>query len=339
MLFKAKTGVTRDTQLLKKTKIISNSSTAFTNLNIITGRGIAQKIASACAIVEAKLGFLKDKYKVISSEDELFEYMKKAQNNGILSFDSETGGLNPLQDTLAGLCLFTPGDKAAYVPLNHISYITNQRITNQISSEKAKKIFNSVEIDRIIFHNAKFDMRFMKNQLGVELTPYWDTLLAAKLLNENEISYSLKYLYRKYINPDSAEYKFETLFDDIQFNLVPIKSGYIYAARDAEMTYELYEYQSKYLSMKKLPKIYKLFSEIELPLIKGVAAMEDSGIELDVELAKKLQLNYEEQLNEVENKFLNCLKKYEREIKEYRQGFKTGKDCKLGDPINGKSNS
>lgn len=331
MLFNNKSNVSRDNQLLKKTKNFINP--ILVN-NINAGRGIAQKIASACAIVEAKLGYLKTRYEIITNKNQLLDYMKKAQENNILSLDTETSGLNPLIDTLAGLCLYTPNNKGVYVPLNHISYITNQRVTNQLTNEEAAEVFNKIKINNIIFHNAKFDIRFMKNQLGVELTPNWDTLLAAKLLNENESSYSLKYLYKKYINSDSPEYKFDTLFEGIQFNLVPIKSGYIYAARDPEMTYELYQYQSKYLNEKKLPKLYNLFSKIEIPLITGVAAMEDSGIELDFELAKKLQDKYEKELNDVELKFLEVLKKYDKQIKEYRQGFKTGKDCKLSDPIN-----
>ncbi len=332
MLFNTKSSIARDNQLLNKTKNISNVISI--NANVVAGRGTAQKIASACAVVDAKLGYLKDKYEIVNDKDALFQFMKKAQKNGILSLDTETSGLNPLFDKLAGLCLYTPGSKAIYVPLNHISYITNQRIQNQLTNEEAKQIFSEVRIDKIIFHNAKFDMRFMKNQLGIELKPYWDTMLAAKLLNENESSHGLKYLYKKYVNPDSPEYKFDSLFDGIQFNLVPVKSGYIYAARDAEMTYELYQYQSKYLTERNLPKLYKLFTEIELPLIRGVAAMEDAGIELDFTLAKELQDKYEQQAREVENKFLDALNKYDKQIKEYRQGFKTGKDCKLGNPIN-----
>lgn len=332
MLFKAKSTTSRDNQLLKRTKV--NSNVISVNPYQIAGRGTAQKIASACAIVEAKLGDLKDRYEIITNKQALMDFLDKSEKNNILSLDTETSGLNPLQDSIAGICLYTPGNKAVYVPINHISYITNQRITNQLSSEEVKEAFKNFKIENVIFHNAKFDMRFMKNQLGIELTPYWDTLLAAKLLNENESSYGLKYLYKKYINPEAAEYKFETLFEDIQFNLVPVKSGYIYAARDAEMTYELYKYQSKYLTLKRLPKIYRLYTEIELPLIKGVASMEDAGVKLDFEFAKTLQEKYEKELNEVEIKFLQALDKYKEEIKEYRQGFKTGKDCKLSDPIN-----
>ena len=332
MLFNAKSTISRDAQLLKKTKNVSKS--VVISSDIVSSRGIAQKITSACAIVEAKLGGLKNKYEIVTTSDKLLEYLKIAEKNGILSVDTETSGLNPLEDKIAGICLFTPNCKAIYVPINHISYITNQRVQNQLTNDEVKNLFQKIKIDKFIFHNAKFDIRFIKNQLGIELKPYWDTMLAAKLLNENESSHSLKYLYKKYVNSESPEYKFDSLFEGIQFNLVPIKSGYVYAARDAEITYELYKYQSKYLTSERLPKLYKLYTELELPLVTGVAEMEDSGIELDIEFAKELQNKYEKELEEVEIQFLNALKKYEKEIKEYRQRFKTGKDNKLGDPIN-----
>lgn len=332
MFFDLKSTQSRDSQLLKKTK--SFADRVVLKGAAVTSGGISQKIAAACAVVDAKLGALKERYDIITQPDMLADYLVKAREIGIMALDTETSGLNPLCDKIAGICLFAPGLKGVYVPVNHFSYITGQRVDAQLNPKDATRLFNEFIVPKVIFHNAKFDIRFMRNQLGVEIEPFWDTLIAAKLLNENERSHSLKPLHKKYVNPDIEDYKFDSLFDGVQFNKVPIKSGYVYAARDAEITYELYEFQRQHLNEKKLPKVYDLFRNCEMPLIKPVSEMEDSGIELDTELAAALKEKYEKAMTDVELQFQGALRKFDKEIKEYRQGFKTGKDCKLSDPIN-----
>lgn len=332
MLFKIKTTQSRDNQLLKKASSLAERIVLIGGNN--KGGGISQKIAAACAVVDAKLGALKERYDIIIDPDRLREYLIKAKENGILAIDTETGGLDPLSDKIAGICLYTPKMKGVYIPVNHYSYVTGQRVDAQMKPEDASQLLNEIKVAKNIFHNAKFDIRFLRNQLQVEIEPYWDTSIAAKLLNENEPTHSLKPLHKKYVNPNIEDYKFDSFFEGVQFNFVPIKSGYVYAARDAEITYELYEYQRQYLTREELPLIFDLFHQCEMPLINVVSKMEDAGIELDFDLAANLKEKYEAELIKVEQDFIDSLAKYKENIKKYRQNFRTGKECKLGDPIN-----
>ena len=98
------------------------------------------------------------------------------------------------------MCLYTPGLKAAYVPMYHISYITNIRLNNQLDNEVVAKQFQRcVDANiKLIFFNAKFDIRMIRQSLGVYMTPAWDGFIAGKCLKENEEEASLKYLWKKY---------------------------------------------------------------------------------------------------------------------------------------------
>ena len=46
--------------------------------------------------------------------------------------DTETSSLDPITTTIAGLCLYSPSVKPAYIPMNHISYVTNERSNGQV---------------------------------------------------------------------------------------------------------------------------------------------------------------------------------------------------------------
>ena len=52
--------------------------------------------------------------------------------------------------------------------------------------------------------------------------PYWDTMIAACLFNQDE-EHTLKYQYNKYIaEEDEGVNRFDTLFNGITFNYIPL---------------------------------------------------------------------------------------------------------------------
>ena len=187
--------------------------------------------------------------------------------------------------------------------------------------------------------NAKFDIRVIRHQLGVYLTAYWDGYIAQKLLNENEPENGLKALHKKYVLKNQKDaFAFSDLFEKITFDLIPINSGYIYAARDAEVTYELYKYQEQFLDKdspkckeKDLLDVADVYRNIEMPLINVVADMEDNGIKVDVDYLHKLSEKYNKLLLEKEGEFYRLCDKYADKIEAYR---KANPNNKLGSMIN-----
>ena len=185
--------------VLAKSKKINKSKTT-----IKGGNSRYEKIKSICDLVEQRLGHLKDEFISIQDENELNKYITKAIDNGYIAIDTETTGLDPITDEIVGACIYTPECKPAYIPINHISLITNVRLNNQLTNEQVADQFKRL-IDantKIIYFNAKFDIRVMRHQLGIELEPYWDGFIAAKVLKENEEEGNLKYLWKKYCSPD-----------------------------------------------------------------------------------------------------------------------------------------
>lgn len=318
-----------------------NSKSTRTSVTIKGGGGIVEKINMARAVVEKNLGHYRDLYIVIQEESKLTEYIDRAVANGIISVDTETTGLDPLQDELVGICIYTPGLPAAYIPVHHKSYITLAEVDNQLPVDFLKTEFQKVvdnKIDVIMF-NACFDIRFMRSGIGVSLTCTWDCYLATRLLNENEPSNALKMVHRKYILDGKEDaFKFDDLFKGISFDLVPIQTAYLYAAHDAIITFELYEFQRPYLTPtdpvcidRELQDVAWVFSKIEMPCVSVIADLEDMGIDFDMTYADTLYEEYHKQLAEKTERVYRILDMYEREIEDYKIKNPLHK---LSDPIN-----
>ena len=323
-------------------KSILNKTSKKVKLPVFKGSGtLLDKINQITSEVESKLGDYKDRYKCIRTEEELTIYIDKCIKNNICALDTETMGLDPMLDDIVGFSLYTPTLPAVYIPINHIDYISNAKVDNQLSKEFCEK-----QLDRLVEHkvkmimfNAKFDIRVLRNQLNVYLEAYWDGYLAQRLLNENEQENGLKALHKKYVLKNQHDaFSFSELFDKITFNLIPINCGYIYAARDAEVTYELYKYQEEFLDKTKdkciekdLTKVADVFREIEMPLINVIADMEDTGIKVDLDYLHQLSEKYNKLLLEKEAEFYKLCDKYSDKIEAYKM---RNPNHKLGSMIN-----
>lgn len=242
-----------------------------------------------------------DRMELVTSEERLKQFDRKVVANGIVALDTETNGLDRIDGKIAGICLYTPYEKGIYIPVGHISYMTNMELQSNVSIEVVRELIQSwVDNNiRFVLHNAKFDMHILYWMIGVKIVPYWDTLIGGYLLNENE-PHGLKALWQKYCTGESAEVgKFSELFNGIEFNKIPPDVGYMYAAFDPIMTFELYEFQREYLDRdgdycykKGLERVADVFRNIEMPLIEVVFDMEAQGVNIDTNLAQQLKERY-----------------------------------------------
>ena len=77
-------------------------------------------------------------------------------------------------------------------------------------------------------------------------------------------------------------------------------------------------------------KVYKLFRDVEIPMLEVVNDMENTGVVLDKEYAEALRVKYQKQLDDIKDKVNSEVEQYREKIDEYKKTHKS----KLEDPIN-----
>lgn len=275
---------------------------------------------------ESKKLFNKEDFIIINERDKLLEYIEKSNQNGYISIDTETTGVDFYKDTVVGVCLYVDGEKACYCPYGHVDYQTGERVPNQLNRETIIEALKKINA-KIIMHNADFDIRMVLHTFGVRLHCWWDTMIGGYILNENE-SHGLKPLYEKYVSK-KTEKSFSEIFDKIGFQYVPIELGYMYAAHDALITRGLQQFQANYLNENHPRPDYRainyVFRNIEMSVLDATINMEETGVYLDMPYSESLVPKYEEKLSK-------ALEICYQELDKYKEKILTNE--KLSNPVN-----
>ena len=268
--------------------------------------------------VNRVLGGYTSNTKVITSKDELSQYIDEAIRNGIIAIDTETNNsLEPLTCLLMGACIYTPGQLSAYIPVHHTQPDTDILIENQLTERDIKEQFERLSNTKILMHNGKFDYEVIKCTCNCVLNIYWDTEIAARILDENELA-GLKKQYILHIDSTQEKYDIEHLFQGIPYAYVKPEIFALYAATDAYITYRLYEWQKDQFNKPGNEKLFDLFMNVEMPIVPVCAEMELYGIEIDKEYAKRLSNKYHKKVDEVNAKIDAELSKYSDKISAWR---------------------
>ena len=280
---------------------------------------IQDKLKLIYSEVDRILGHYKENTLVIRDVQTLHEYISKSIENGVIAVDTETNNsLDPLTCLLMGPCLYTPGMKNAYIPMHHRDLVTGKELDNQITEEQFAEELRRLSNTKIIMHNGKFDYEVIKCTCGVELNIYWDTLIGSRILDENEKRAGLKYQYIDKIDSNQEKYDIEHLFEKQEYAIIDPDVFALYAATDSYMTYKLYEWQLNEFSKSENQRLYKLFMDIEMPIVTITAEMELTGVCLNIEYAKRLSNKYHKLVTEVDLQIEKELQKYKEKINQWR---------------------
>ncbi len=274
---------------------------------------VKDKIALITQKVHHILGKYIENTQVIKTREELHNYITQAIEKNIIAIDTETdNSLDPLTCKIMGGCIYVPGQRNAYIPINHVDTDTRERLNWQLTEDDLREEFQRLEDNktRIIMHNAPFDYQVIKCTCNIALSTYWDTLIGARILNENEKA-GLKGQYIDKIDSSIEKYNIEDLFEGMEYAIFDPDLFALYAATDAYMTYKLYEWQKARFELPENSGIYSVFMNIEMRLLPVASEMELTGVCIDKEYAARLSKKYHEEAEELDieiNKELATLK-------------------------------
>ena len=194
---------------------------------------------------------------------------------------------------VVGIAVAVPGRKF-YFPIAHGS---GPNMDRKRTLEWFKDVCESDAIK--IFHNAMYDVCWIK-AMGIKINgQIVDTMIAASLIDENRFRFDLNSLSWDYLghgkNETALNEEAKSRGLDPKADMWQLPAMYVgsYAEKDAELTLELWQIFKKELLHQDVESIF----ELETDLFPCLVDMRFLGVRVDVEKAHKLkqQLTLEEE--------------------------------------------
>jgi DNA polymerase I-like protein with 3'-5' exonuclease and polymerase domains len=200
-------------------------------------------------------------YKVIKTEDELRRAMESLTAHPVIGLDTETTDLDPYTSRLRLIQLATPS-MVHIVDLDAFANSSHSELRQLEALEPLRRLLSAPRPIKIA-HNAKFDAKFLKHNLGTDLGGLFDTLLASQLVGAGDIEerHGLDTVASRYLNQTVD--KSERLSN---WNFALSEAQLEYAARDAAVLLPLREILIERLKSDSLIKCAQLEFECVMPV-------------------------------------------------------------------------
>ena len=231
-------------------------------------------------------------YKLIETEDDIYNFVLAVKNYKTVCFDTETTSTNALEAELVGVSFAFNENEAFYIPMPANREETLKRVS------LLKEILENEESEKV-GQNIKYDITVLANYSIEVKGRLFDTMIAHYVL-QPELFHGMDYLAEIYLNYDTI--KIEELIGEKgrgQKNMRDIPPTLVcdYACEDADVTLKL-----KNILQEELKKegIEELFYNIEMPLVPVLAYMERNGARIDTAALKETSTLFSKRLNEIE---------------------------------------
>lgn len=231
-------------------------------------------------------------YKLVDTEHDMLALCDFFMTKSFLSLDTETTSTDAIDAELVGLSFSVEENEAFYVPVP----------AERKEAEKIINIFKPVyECASIlkIGQNIKYDLEVLA-AYGVELAgEMFDTMIAHYLL-QPELRHNMDYMAEVYLGYKTIH------IDELigpkgkgQRSMRDLPPGevYEYAAEDADITLKLKNILEPRL---KEAGVWQLFTEVEMPLVRVLAAMEMNGVRLDTASLKETSQILTQRMTDIE---------------------------------------
>ena len=215
----------------------------------------------------------------------------------VISFDTETTSTDEMTARLVGISLAVKAGEGYYIPVGHNS-------GRQLPVEKVIAALRDPMTDAgipKIGHHLKYDF-IMLARNGLRAEPLgFDTMIAEWVVDPSTRHLGLKDMSELRLGESMThiEELIGTGKNQLSMAEVAIADAAPYAAADAETTLRLHPILEK--ELKRVPKLWDLFIEIEMPLIPVLADMEMAGIALDKDFFAKFSKELSGRITKLED--------------------------------------
>jgi DNA polymerase-1 len=279
---------------------------------------------------EAEYGVVDTPYKL----DKMVTALTKA---GAFAFDTETTATDPILADLVGISLATAPGRAWYIPIGHGRHapraaqraakaeqatlgdlplfadqdLSSEQETTAPSEQAGPQLPLTLVIERLkpiledpkvskYAHNASYDVAVLSYATGIKLRGLaMDTMLAEWVVDPSTRALGLKAMAFNRLGVEMTPISdlIGTGKSQITMDRVPIEQAAPYACADADMTLRLVKPLKEALHEREQ---WKLYTEIEMPMVPILVQMEAAGVRLDTGYLRQMSAQLQQEQARIE---------------------------------------
>ncbi|HPS56976.1 MAG TPA: DNA polymerase I [Spirochaetota bacterium] len=238
------------------------------------------------------------KYTTIRTLADLQQMIDEVTAAGIVSFDTETDSLQPVEANLVGMSFSIAENSGWFLPVKSKGLFSDDYPDPSETIPLVKPLLENPEIKKI-GQNIKYDLMVLRTA-GIELRGIdFDTMIASYLIDPSERRHNIDDLAEYYLDYKTVTFK-ELVGvgkNAVPITEVPLERLSDYAIEDADIAFRLYKVFEPLIIRDELTS---LFREIELPLLEVLADMEYTGVKIDTAHFEKMRKDTQSRLVQAE---------------------------------------
>ena len=225
-------------------------------------------------------------YDTVLTDAQLDEWLERLRAAEVFAFDTETTSLDYMQAEIVGVSFATAPGHAAYVPLAHTYPGAPEQLDRTAVLHKLKPLLEDPHRAKL-GHHLKYDAHVLRNH-GIELRGMrYDSMLESYVLNSTATRHDLDSTAKHYLGVDTIHYEDVAGkgAKQLPFGEVPVDRAAEYSAEDSDVSLQLH--QALWAQLEKLPKLRRLYEDVEQPLVPVLLDMEHLGVLIDTAMLRK----------------------------------------------------
>jgi len=242
-------------------------------------------------------------YHTVNTAQALNGLLSRLKEAKSFSFDLETTSLDAMKAELVGISLSPVPAEAYYIPVGHVGWGEPEQLPLEQVLSELKPLLEDASLPKLA-HNGKYDMTVLAECGATVNNLAFDTMIAAYLLCEKSLNLKALSFSRLGIEMKPITDLIGSGAKQRSMAEVPVAEVASYASADADITGQLAKLLEPELKNQGL---WQLFSEVEMPLVPVLVAMERNGVALDTELLRQMAHRLGEQLLKVEAAIYNSV--------------------------------
>jgi DNA polymerase-1 len=238
-------------------------------------------------------------YEAVTTPDKLTRVLQALQQASVISIDTETTSVSPLQCDLCGISLAVEAGKGWYIPVRSPSQEEHMNLAHVL--EGLRPVLEDASKAKC-GHNIKYDMLVLRNHgvmlRGLTAPGGFDSMIGSYLIDASRSSHSLDALAMAMLGRTNIALTELIGWGKNQktFDTIDLAQATQYAAEDADVGLQLRSIMLQQLASMGLDS---LSEGVEHPLVEVLAELEWNGILVDPRELDRQRQRLEKQIQDL----------------------------------------